>query len=64
MTPEIFYGIGALILGLGLAYGGFRYAMRDKSKDPIAEAATREMKDHPERYDETREIYERAAKKD
>jgi hypothetical protein len=64
MTPEMIYGIGALVLGLGLAYGCFRYATRDKSKDAITEAATREMKDHPERYKHTRKIYQDAAKED
>lgn len=64
MAPEIFYGIGTLVLAAGIGYGLFRYATRDKSKDAITEAATREMKDHPERYKRTRKQFEKAAKED
>jgi hypothetical protein len=64
MTPEIVFGLGIVVLGAGIAFGLFRYATRDKSKDAITEAATREMKDHPKRYERTRKLYEKAAKED
>ncbi|MDZ4690260.1 hypothetical protein [Terricaulis sp.] len=64
MAPELIYGVGALVLGLGIAYAGWRYATRDKSKDAITEAATREMKEHPDRYEHNRKDFERAAKED
>jgi hypothetical protein len=48
----------------GLGYGFLRYATRDKSKDRITEAATREMHDHQQRYKRTRQVFERAAKED
>lgn len=33
--------VGAVVLGLALAYGVFRYFTRDKRRDPMTEAATR-----------------------
>ena len=39
---------GALLLGLGLAYGLFRYYTRDKRLDPLTEAATRDAYEHPQ----------------
>lgn len=36
---------GVIILGLVLAYGLMQNARRDRRKDPVTEAATREMYD-------------------
>lgn len=41
LTPEIWYGIGAAALALGIVYGWFRYATRDRSQDRRTESATR-----------------------
>ncbi|HEX5008362.1 MAG TPA: hypothetical protein VFV70_14705 [Hyphomonadaceae bacterium] len=41
LTPEIWYGIGAAVLVLGIIYGWVRYATRDKRKDRLTESATR-----------------------
>lgn len=51
MGPEIFYIIGGVILGIGIAYGFIAYRTRNKRNDPITEAATRELYDHPKRYE-------------
>ena len=41
IAPEIWYGIGAAVLVVGMIYGWFRYATRDKRKDRMTESATR-----------------------
>ena len=48
---EMFYGIATVVLGLGIAYGWFRYATRDRSKDKLTEEATRREYDTPTRDD-------------
>lgn len=62
LAPEILYGLGAVILLIGIGYGVLRDKTRDKSKDPITEAATREEYQHPERYQRTQKRFEDAAK--
>jgi hypothetical protein len=44
LMPLVTIG-GALVLGLALAYGLFRNARRDKRKDAMTEAATRDLYD-------------------
>lgn len=51
LSPELIYPILTLILGVGIGYGWFRYATRDKSKDAMTEAATRREYDRPTRDD-------------
>lgn len=41
--------VGVIILGLAIAYGGFRYMTRDKRKDGVTEAATAALYDRVER---------------
>jgi len=48
---EIAFPLGVLLLGVALALGLWRNHRRDKSVDPVTEAATREEYDHPDRYD-------------
>jgi len=62
MGYEIFYFIGAIILLAALGYGIFRNTRRDRSKDRLTEAATREQYEHPERYQHTQKQFEDAAK--
>ena len=50
LTPEILYGLGALVLLAVLVWGVTQYKTRNKANDPITEAATREEYDHPDRY--------------
>jgi hypothetical protein len=45
---EILYGVGALVLFVGLAYGAWQYHTRDRRKDALTEAATRAEYDHPD----------------
>lgn len=61
---ELFYIIGALLLLAGIGYAMYRDKTRDKRKDAITEAATKEQYEHPERYEETQELFEEAAKDD
>jgi hypothetical protein len=52
MNYEIFYGIGAVILGLGIAWAIFDSKRRNRANDPITEEATRKQYDQPSRYDD------------
>ncbi|MBC7769216.1 MAG: hypothetical protein H7124_10555 [Phycisphaerales bacterium] len=62
MGYELFYVIGAVLLALAIGYGVWRDKRRDKTKDALTEAATKEQYEHPERYQRTQKIYEEAAK--
>jgi len=62
MGYELFYIIGAFVLLAAIGYGVYRDKTRDKSKDRITEAATKEQYEHPERYQQTQREFERAAK--
>ncbi len=62
MGYELLYFIGALVLLAALGFGVYRDKTRDRRKDAITEAATREQYRHPERYQRTQKSYEDAAK--
>jgi hypothetical protein len=49
---EIMYGVGAVLLLLGLIYGTFQYKTRNRRNDRITEEAVRERYKHPETYEE------------
>lgn len=51
-TPEVLYGLGALLLMAVLVYGVLQTRRRNRANDPITEAATREEYDHPDTYRE------------
>jgi hypothetical protein len=51
ITPEIWFGIGAVLLLLGIIYGWSRYATRDRSRDGLTEIATRRLYDTETRDD-------------
>ncbi len=53
-TPEVFYGLGALILFGALIWGYSRNRGRNRANDPITEAATKAEYDHPDTYPEER----------
>ena len=55
MGLEIVYGIGVVVLAVGLIYGILQYKARNRKNDAITEEATREQYAHPETYDERRE---------
>ena len=48
---ESMWHIGALLLGLVLAFAAFRYITRNKSIDRVTEQATREEYDKADRED-------------
>lgn len=62
MGYELFYFLGAIVLLLAIGYGIFRDRTRNKRKDALTDAATREQYRHPERYQETQKSFEDAAK--
>lgn len=64
MGYEWLYFVGAMLLLAAFGYGLLRNITRDKSKDAITEAATREEYQHPERYERTQKAFEKAAKDD
>lgn len=43
VAPEIWFGIGAALIALGLAAGWMMNKTRDRANDPRTEAATREQ---------------------
>lgn len=42
MSPEVLYGLGALILLCALIYGTVQWKSRNKALDPVTEAKTRQ----------------------
>lgn len=52
MNYEMFYGIGAVLLGLGIAWAIFDSKRRNRANDKVTEEATRKQYDHPDRYEE------------
>lgn len=50
LQPELFWGIGVIVLGLAIAYGAWQYHTRNRANDKITEAATRESYKHPDLY--------------
>jgi hypothetical protein len=53
MHPQepLLLAIGAIILGLVLAWGIFRNRRRNRANDRIGDAAAREQYQHPNSYD-------------
>lgn len=47
--PEVLYGVGTVVLALGLAWGLWRTRRRNRSQDRASQQATREAYDHPDR---------------
>ncbi|MDZ4375041.1 MAG: hypothetical protein U1C74_26975 [Phenylobacterium sp.] len=56
-TPEVMYGVGALLLLAAIGYGMWRSKTRNRANDPITEAATREEYDHPDTYQKKEEAF-------
>jgi hypothetical protein len=49
--PELFFGIGAIILAAVIAWAILRNRARNRGNDRLTEAATREEYRHPGSYD-------------
>jgi hypothetical protein len=65
MIPfELVFVVGAGLLFAALLYGVLRNRGRNKRTDAITEAATKEQYEHPERYEQTQELFEKAAKEE
>ncbi len=65
MIPfELIFFVGAILLFGAILYGVYRDKTRNKRKDAITEAATKEQYEHPERYQQTQELFEKAAKEE
>jgi hypothetical protein len=63
MNYEMFYGIGALILLLGMAWAVIDYKRRNRANDKLSEEATRQQYNDPDRYqDQVRPELERKVK--
>jgi hypothetical protein len=50
-TPEVFYGIGAIVLLAVLAWGLMRNRGRNRRMDPVTDQATRAEYDDPKAYE-------------
>ena len=50
--PEALFGVGIVLLGLGLAWGLWRYYTRNRANDPVTEEATRQNYQRPESLSE------------
>lgn len=57
LTPEIFFGLGALVLLAVLVWGVNQYRTRNRANDPVTEAATREEYDHPDSYRDSQDRF-------
>jgi hypothetical protein len=55
MSPEIFYGIGALVLVGALIYGTVQWHKRNRAMDRLTEAATQRVYDAAERQEKSEE---------
>lgn len=65
MIPfELLFITGAAILLAVIIYGVYRDKTRNKRTDAVTEAATREQYEHPERYQQTQELFEKAAREE
>jgi hypothetical protein len=65
MAWEIVYPLGALLLFIAIAYGVVQSRRRSRREKAITETATRELYEHPARYEsETHEALEEAAKRE
>jgi hypothetical protein len=60
---ELTYFIFAMVLLAVLGVGVYLDRTRDKRKDVITDAATREQYKHPERYQRTQKEFEKAAER-
>ncbi len=47
---EMIYISGAVLLGLGIAYGMLQYYTRNKANDKVTQEAVRQMREDPEAY--------------
>lgn len=45
------WGIGAILLLVGLVWGTMASRRRDRRNDPVTEKATRALQEDPERYE-------------
>jgi hypothetical protein len=56
-TPEVLYGLGALLLLAALVWGITQYRRRNRANDPVTEQATRAEYDHPDTYDREEQAF-------
>jgi hypothetical protein len=56
---ESLWHVGAVVLGLAIAIAILHNARRNRRNDRITEQATKELYDHPERYDRTKRELEK-----
>jgi hypothetical protein len=49
--PEVLFGVGIVVLFLGLLWGFVQYKTRNKANDPLTDAATKAEYDDPHNYD-------------
>ncbi len=56
-TPEVFYGLGALLLLAALVWGITQYKRRNRANAPITEEATRAEYNHPKTYQREEESF-------
>jgi hypothetical protein len=52
MGWEIFAVIGVIVLGLAIFIGMRQYQTRNRANDAVRDAATRELRENPERYED------------
>ncbi|HKP80023.1 MAG TPA: hypothetical protein VJU34_12950 [Phenylobacterium sp.] len=56
-TPEVFYGLGALLLLAALVWGITQYKRRNRANDAVSEQATRAEYDHPDTYEREEQAF-------
>lgn len=56
---ESLWHVGILVLGVAIAIAIFYNSRRSRRNERISEQATKELYEHPERYDETKRELEK-----
>jgi cytochrome oxidase assembly protein ShyY1 len=59
MAPEIFFGLGTLVLLIVIAWATWQYRSRNRANDPVSEQATEKLFRDPGRYDKREEQVEK-----
>lgn len=59
IDPEILFGIGALVLLVGMFWAMVVNRRRNRANDRVTDAATRDLYNHPDGYQQRRGEYEK-----
>lgn len=52
LSPELFYILGAVVLGAALAYGMMQSSKRNRANDRVSDEASRALYNDPDGYEQ------------